>query len=393
MYYLLVQFVSIAVLFGMFGVNNSAVYFLGKKRMPQQELYGQIFLLAIFSSFAFFALTLVSRNFLSGSILRGVSTEHISLMALAIPLLTLNQISLSIILGLGRIMMYNILEITSYMLLFLNFLIFVVVFKKGIYGAYLSFAMTYFLMDCVYAFLLMRGLVLKIEWGKMKDVLHYGLRSFLGPICLLLIFKLDSFILNIFSNIRAVGFYSIAVSFAELLPFVPLAVGTVLFPKLTSQETARLHASTARVIRVMFSFLAFLCVIFLILGKRLILFVYGDIYSPSVIPLYILLPGYLFISFYYLFFSYFNAIDKPEMPTLVLIATLMIKVFASIFAVPRWGILGAATASSVSYFSCGLLFLIAFSLESKKSVRETFLIRGSDIKYLWSNLTNVPWLN
>ncbi|MDP3732560.1 MAG: oligosaccharide flippase family protein [Candidatus Omnitrophota bacterium] len=285
MYYILVQLVSIVVLFGMLGINNSAVYFLGKKNMPQAELVTHILFLTILSSIVFFGFTMVSHNFLGKSILKGVPGQYLLIMTFAIPPLMFNQIFLSLILGSNRIIIYNVFEILCYFLLFLNFVIFVVWARFGIYGAYLGFVVTYLLMDCIYIVLFVKRIGLRIEWERIKDIMHYALRGFLAPICLLLVFKIDSFILNIFSDIRQVGFYSIAVSFAELLPFVPLAVGTVLFPKLASQEGTLLNASIARVIRVVLTFILLLGLVFLAFGKWMVLFIYGNTYSSSVIPM------------------------------------------------------------------------------------------------------------
>lgn len=388
MYYLLIQMVSIVVLFGMFGIDNSAIYFLGRQKMPQAELYSHILFLTIVSSAAFFIFIMASHSFLLKSVLRGVPGSYLRMMTLAIPLLMLNQASLSIILGLNRIMLYNVLEMICYGLLFINFVIFAVGLGMGIYGAYLGFVVTYLFMDCVYIILFIRKIGLNVRWERLKDILHYGLRSFLGPLSLLLIYKVDSFVLNFFSDIRQVGFYSIAVSFAELLPFIPIAVGTVLFPKLASQEQDTLNASMARVVRVIFSFLILLALTFLFAGKWLILFMYGKIYSPSIVPMYILLPGFVFISLYYLFFSYFGAVGKPEIVTAILIVTLLIKLFLSIFAIARWGMFGAASASAISYFFCGLSLLIAYRFMSKQLLRDIFVMKGTDLKYVWNIFTS-----
>lgn len=384
MYYILVQLVSIVILFGMFGIDNSAVYFLGRQRMHQAELCGHLFILTILCGFISFIFILASRNFLSALVLKGVPSQYIYIMAFAIPFLMFTQISLSIILGLNKIVMVNIFQMICYFLLFLNFAIFALLFKMGIYGACLGFAFTYLIMDCIYAALLSRNIKLQIRWETTKNILHYGLRSFLGPIFLLLIFRTDSFLLNIFGNIRQVGFYSIAVSVAELIPFIPIAIATVLSPKLASQETGILNASAAKVIRVMFLFLILLGMVFFIFGRWIILFLYGNMYNSSIFPMYILIPGFIFISLYYPFFSYFNAVGKPEILTAILSIILVIKLILSIIAIPRWGMAGAAGASTISYFLCGLLFLIAFWIKSKESLRNTFIIKSTDIKYVWN---------
>lgn len=383
-YYLLVQMVSIAALFSMFGITNSAVYFVGKEKESRPELYGHFLFLTLLSSTFFIIFIAITSNFLSDSILKGIPSQYVHIMMYAIPLLMLNQIFLTIILGLNRIIMYNIFEMASYFLLSLNFVIFTVGLRMGIHGAYLSFVVTYFLLNCVFVSLFIKKIKLHLKWDKIRDILHYGLRTYLGPICFLLICRIDSFMLNLYSDIRQVGFYSIAVSFAELLPFVPLAVGTILFPKLVSQETHVLNASTAKVIRVLFLFLVLLGLVFFLLGKWIIIFMYGNTYTPSLMPMYILLPGFIFLSLYYLFFSYFNAIGKPEIVAIILVITLIIKFFSSIFAIPRWGMIGAAVTSAVAYVLCGVLFIIMFKIKSQKRLNEIFIIKNSDIQYVWN---------
>lgn len=381
-YYLLVQLVAIIVLCGMFGIDNSAIYFLGKNRMPKAELSANILFLTLLSSIVLLVLTLSFRNLLVNSVLKGVPAGHLMVMSFAVPFFLFNQIFLSLILGMNRIIMYNVSQMLCYFFLFFNFIIFVVISKLGLYGAYLGYIFTYLLMDCIYVFLLIRKAELRINWDHIKPILDYAARGFLGSIALLLIFKIDSFILNVFSDIRQVGFYSIAVSVAELILFVPLAIGTVLFPKLTSQEAARLNFSAARVIRTIFLFLVLLGLFFLIFGKQLIMLVYGKVYLPSVIPMYILLPGFIFVSLYYLFFSYFNAIGKPEIITFIAVITLVVKLILSLLIIPRWGISGAALASSISYFLCGVMFFTAFMVNSGKSWKEVLIINNGDIKYI-----------
>jgi len=384
MYYLLVQIVSIAVLLSMFGITNSAVYFVGKERESRGELYGYFLFLAVLSSTVFIIFIAITHNSLLDSILKGIPRQYVRIMIFAIPLLMFNQIFLSMILGLNRMVMYNVFEMVCYFLIFFNFVIFAVWLRLGMRGAYLSFVITYFLMDCVFFLLFIKKIKLHLEWKKIRDILHYGLRTYLGPICFLLICRIDSFVLNLYRDIRQVGFYSIAISFAELIPFIPLAVGTVLFPKLVSQETQILNTSTARVIRVLFLFLVLLGLTFFLFGKWMILFMYGKAYIPSLIPMNILLPGFIFLSLYYPFSSYFNAIGKPEIVALILIITLLIKLFSSIFVISKWGIIGAAVTSTSTYLLCGLLFLAVFMIKSRKRLGEILIIRNADIKYIWN---------
>lgn len=388
MYYLLVQMAALAALFGMLGINNAVIYFSGRERMGRSELFTHVLFLTLICGLVLFALVTASRGFLLGSILKGIPAVYVSIMTLVIPLLMLHQMSLSAILGLNKIVLFNLFQIICYILILLNFSVFAVGLKMGILGAYLGILVTYLFLDCAYMALVIKKITPRIRWDKIKDILHYGLRSFLGGhICFICILRLDSFMLNYFNNIGEVGFYSIALGLAELILLIPLVTGTVLFPKLASQEKEALNASAVKVVRVVFSFLILLAVTFLMAGKWIILLIYGQMYNASLAPMLILLPGFIFISLFYLFFSYFGAVGRPEIVTIILVATLIVKFFSSLFAVSRWGMIGAAAASTVSYVLCGFALLTAFYKKSKKSLKDIFVVRRDDIKYVWNVFT------
>lgn len=383
-YYLLVQMVSIIVLSGMFGITNSAVYLTGKDEKSRPVLSGNLLFLTFLTSLIFFVLVLIFRFFLMNSILKDIPGQYIYLMDLAIPIVMFNQILLSMILGRNEIVIFNLSEIACSLLLFLNFIILVIFLRMGISGACTAFLLAYLIADIILLLFFVRHIRISIQWKTIKNILNYGLRSYLGPICLILISRIDSFMLNLFSDIRQVGFYSISVSLAELIPFVPLSVGVVLFPKLVSQEADRLNTDMQRVIRVMLFYLILLALGLFIFGKWLITFVYGKTYSPSVLPMYILLPGFVSLALYYLFFSYFNAAGRPETVTFVLLITLFVKVFLSIFTIPRWGMYGAAATSTFSYILCGILFILAFKAKFRGSLKDMFLIKKNDIQYVYN---------
>ncbi len=227
---------------------------------------------------------------------------------------------------------------------------------------------------------------LRFDLPIIKKILGYGLRSFLVPIFLLLIFRIDLFLLNYFQDTRSVGLYSIAVSLGELLYFIPEVIGMILFPKLLSGGAESMNDNAARVIRTMSLLLSVVALLLFAFVPGIVSLIYGQQYAPSILIARILLPGFLIMSLYYIFFSYFFSKGKPEIISFVIFLTMIFKILLAVILIPLLGIKGAAFASLITNAFCGLTLMVIFLKYSKKTVLDIFLIKFSDLKYLYNNL-------
>jgi len=81
--------------------------------------------------------------------------------------------------------------------------------------------------------------------------------------------------------------------------------------------------------------------------------------------------------------QYFFTLGRPKVHLYTSLATLLLNVLLNFLLIPRWGIFGAATASSVSYLAYGIFYLALFLYREKFSWRDLFAIDGEDIKALW----------
>jgi O-antigen/teichoic acid export membrane protein len=70
---------------------------------------------------------------------------------------------------------------------------------------------------------------------------------------------------------------------------------------------------------------------------------------------------------------------RPGTTTLVLGAGLVVNVAANLVLVPQLGINGAALASSISYSVTAVLTLAVFLRVSGRGLRETLILRRSDV--------------
>ena len=132
--------------------------------------------------------------------------------------------------------------------------------------------------------------------GLLKESVSLGFRAYLGNVVQFFNYRLDMFMVNYLVGVTNVGLYSVAVTIAELLWYVPQSVATILFPRTaaTGAEEARLF--TPKVCRNTFLITLLAALGLSVVGKPLIIFIYGEAYAPSVIPLRLLMPGVVALS-------------------------------------------------------------------------------------------------
>lgn len=387
-YSLLVNFALIITTIGIFGINSSVLYFLGKQKYSIKSLYSNGLFLLIINSLILLIIFFIFGKFFRISFLEAIKPSYIFIILFSIPALLLTYLSIGIILGKNKITAYNQLAVISSVFSLLIFIILVVVFKQRILGALSAYVLSAILSACVYVFAISRLSRFSVVFNRsvITDLLNYGSRTFLGHIFLILSLRATLFFVNYFTELALVGYYAIAISLAEIILFVPDAVGTVLFPKLASIESNFADKLTCRVSRTMLFFSAVAGVFFFIFGRSLVVLVYGETYIPAVRPFLILLPAIVLTSLRHVFFRNFAARGNPGINSSILFFSLMLNVILNILFIPRWALEGAALATAISYAACIVTSIFVFKKFSKEPMGNILILRTEDIRYIIKEL-------
>ena len=386
-YALLTQLVFLSVLFMDLGIQNASVFFLGKKE-PLDRIYPNVISISLITGLIVFVCLLSSLSFLKSTFLRNIDSGLILVAIFCIPFKIFTELSSSVILGINKIRAMNTLRITHFSLFLIIFSILVIALKLQLKGAILSFTITELIMVFVYLLAISKWsrICLRFDFKLIKKLLRYGICGFLVPLLLLLIFRIDFFLLNFFQGVKSVGFYSVAVSFAELLWLVPEVIGMILFAKLASGRPELIKQNTMQTLRILFSMLVMFSLLLFSFASRVIIFVYGEQYLSSIVLMRILIPGFLMMALYYIFFSYFFSKGRPEIVTLVIFLTMIIKIILATILIPAWGIRGAAVCSTITYLLCASAFITVFLKYTKASLLEILLVKFSDLQLLYNQL-------
>ena len=174
-------------------------------------------------------------------------------------------------------------------------------------------------------------------------------------------YRLDQWLLGAISGSRQLGLYSVAVSWAEVLFYLPTTLAAVQRPDLVRagrQDAAR-HA--AGVFRVALILTAVLAVGLIVAAPILCVTVFGSEFRGSIDDLRVLaLGGFGIVALKQLG----NALTAQHRPTLTSIAIgvgFVSTVVLDILLIPPFGGLGAALASTLSYTVGGIAVAIIFA--------------------------------
>jgi O-antigen/teichoic acid export membrane protein len=215
----------------------------------------------------------------------------------------------------------------------------------------------------------------------LAEELRFGTRSLPGSLAERLQFRGDAFLINLILGVRQTGIYSVTSGLAETLWYIPNAMGTVMFsravdPKLDAGRIAAVLTRTTLAVAFVTALPAWF------LGPRLVRIVYGAQFADAGVALRLILPGIVAYSVVAVLSRYITGQGRPGTGTLILVAGLALNIAANLVLIPVYGIRGAAAASSLSYIATAALTLIVFHRLSDRGLRETLIIRSSDIRAL-----------
>jgi len=195
------------------------------------------------------------------------------------------------------------------------------------------------------------------------SAVRFSLKMHVGFLATFLNYRLDRFIVNLFLGPAAVGVYGIAVVLTELIWNVPGAIGNALYPRATSKKADSAEV-TARVCRMSLLVVGALCVGAALLGPLLIPVVFGQAFAGAVPALWALLPGVLALTAAKIVSPFLVGHKRPSVLSGCALVSLAVTICLDLLLIPRWGILGAALASSAAYATAAALAVVAYSRAS-----------------------------
>ncbi|MDD5529614.1 MAG: oligosaccharide flippase family protein [bacterium] len=338
--------------FATMGIDVANVYFIGKKKYDIQSIVSNSIFIALCISLIILLIypLLIPKFF---SLLKVDVAYWLKLVTyFFIPLYLLGTYFSSFLVGLQKIIIRSVIDIIRAVLLLVLIIVFLFLLHfNGLYSVVIINILIVFLTVCLSGLSLRNIINFKPIYNRevFKTTTSYGVKAYVGSIAHYFNIRLDFFFVAFFLSPKEVGFYSVAVSMAELIWYVPVAISTVLVPAIagSSKETSKILAyNTFRKMLIPFIIMS---LILLCSGKFLIRFLYGAQFLPAFMPLVLLLPGVFLMAASGPFEDYIAGRGKIEYNSLTAIYSFAVTIVLDILLIPKLGISGAAIASSCAY--------------------------------------------
>lgn len=379
---------SLIVTLGNFGVGPATTYFVARRTFPKKAILGTNAILTGILSFSGIVLGTILITTLSSSLLKGVPREFLLLALMLIPFEIGFANFQSILLGLQKIREYNYASIAQ-SVMFLAFLtVALLVFRAGVAGALVAIILAWAINTLLVfrrAYISTGGMQLSLDREHIKQLVSFGLKAHLANILGFLNYRVDMFLVNFYLGPAWVGQYSIGVALAEKLWLVAGSASTVLYPRVAAtaneEERARFTSLVARVVLLVTTVGALALVL---VARPAILLLYSSRYLPSVDAFRALLVGIIALSGGKILSNDIAGRGYPQYNVIIGTAAIICNLVLNIFWIPRYGIAGAAWASTVSYTLqfCGSL--IVFRMLANTSLSEVVFVRREDLALLFN---------
>lgn len=193
----------------------------------------------------------------------------------------------------------------------------------------------------------------KFRFGKKFYILFFSfiITAYFSNIINLLNYRLDIWVIEHYMTLKDVGIYSLAVNLGQILWMVTAPITLVLQPYLNAPKETKRIEKFALFSRLNFTLVFLLGIIIYILGETIIPFLYGEEFAASINPLNLLLPGIIISAITKVFAVAIINANKIKYNLLATIIGLIVTLILDFTLIPKYGIIGASLASSISYFA------------------------------------------
>jgi O-antigen/teichoic acid export membrane protein len=356
-YFIVVTLAAVVAQFGNLGLHSSNTYYAVRDPKLVPSIIGNTVWVSLLSGGGLAAGVLAGAYLFD--VFGGGANRSLWFVVVLAPLGLLLLLGENLLLGLGRTILFNAIEILSAALLVVlhvvssvslptsaGFLaartVAVLVSSGGALGLLLRISPSRFAFD---------GSVFRAGFG-------YAARAYLVALLGYLVLRTNVFLLQVHGGFEEVGLYSVASQVADAMEIVPTSVSLVLFPKLLHQADdgwMMMRRSLAQVAVVMLA----VCLAVTVLSDTLVDVAFGPDFVRSSSMLRLLLPQVFLISLTSIVSQFIAAKGMPRAILAVWTAGLVIAILLGSLLIPAYGGEGAAAALSLAY---AVIFVLIMTL-------------------------------
>lgn len=184
-----------------------------------------------------------------------------------------------------------------------------------------------------------------------KRVYVFGVRGQVGSLMYLVNLRLDFMIVDLLVGPAVLGVYAVASKFAELLRLLPISFEWVLYPGFARQTATEAWTRASWLVPRAAAATCLAALPLALLAQPVIPFFYGHAFAEAVEPTRLLLIGLSVEGASGVITAYLFGRGRPGLNSIATFGGVVVTVGLDLLLIPRFGLVGAAVASTAAYLT------------------------------------------
>ncbi|MEP6910787.1 MAG: oligosaccharide flippase family protein [Actinomycetota bacterium] len=269
----------------------------------------------------------------------------------------------SILLGEGRIVAYNAVEVVQVAVSLVVLVLGYVFFDLEIVGTLAVLVAVRYAGAGLYLVLLAQDtrLFTAPDLSLVRRTLRYGLRIYAAIALSFLLVRFDLLLVNALLGSHEAGLYSIAATLADGMFVLPMVIGLNMLPRVARGDPTESSAEIFRSVAVLYGLL---CVITVPLASPAIRVFFGENYAGAAGLYYWLVPGIFSYGMVTILSSHFAGRGYPLKAIVLWLGGFGLNLALNLIFLPGRGAWVASLTSSISYTAVLVLHMWLFAQET-----------------------------
>ena len=218
-------------------------------------------------------------------------------------------------------------------------------------------------------------------WGRpspalAKKIAAFGGRGQLGNMLWLMNLRFDFILLGALAGPAVLGIYAVASKFAELMRLLPTAINYVLYPRFARLGADEAAAETRRLLPRSTALTLILTPIVAVATYIALPILYGKAFRSAVTPAEIIIIGLSVEGAAAVASAFLLGRGRPGLNSVGMGVGATITVTLDIILIPRYGALGGAITSAVTYLTTTTVLVVLARSQLRAAPRVGSLVAG-----------------
>ena len=366
------------------GLSPANIYYFSKGLMSADELIGNATSAALIIGTVCYAAVLAYIELSGSGRFAGINGQFVLVSCISVPFLLETGYLQGLLVGAQRFAFYNLAYFAQSAAALVGVTVIVYAAHGSTMGAVIAWTIAQVIacLVAVYGAVTIGRLSLRLHVATLRQLLRFGLISYLSSFTSFVNLRFDLLLVNLFSGARQAGLYSVGTSLAEMVWYIANSAGTVLAPRVAAAKPEQGDRMTEAVCRVV-AFLAVVAAVVLgLLAPFVVVLFFGPAFGDSKWAVWLLLPGVVTFSVARVISMYLLGRNQLKIDLLASSVAFVLTLALDLALIPPFGFRGAAVASSIAYTGAMAVGLWWVTRRSTITLGALLLLRRSDAEML-----------